>query len=221
MKTTINQLILLSVGFTLALILCRVFYSGSFTYLFFVWNLFLAAVPLYISSFLIRAKKRNLQIIFFTAWLLFFPNALYIMTDLIHLKEIKNAPLWFDVILIFSAAINGLIMAYISLQTVEVFLRSKFNARKTNLILFGCLFLGSFGVYIGRFLRWNSWDILANPFAVTYEVGEHFFNPLQHPRTSGMTIILTIFFSIFYFTLKKLPGIIKNRVIEYDESSVI
>ncbi len=87
----------------------------------------------------------------FTAWLLFFPNALYIMTDLIHLKERGNVPLWFDVILIFSAAINGLIMAHISLQTVESFLQSKFNIQKSNLILFGCLFFGSFGVYSGDF----------------------------------------------------------------------
>lgn len=207
MKATINHLILLSVGFTFSLILARVFYSGSFTYLFFVWNLFLAGIPLLISRWLIQTRKRNFQIMFFAAWLLFFPNALYIMTDLIHLKERGSIPLWFDVTLIFSAAINGLIMADISLQTVELFLESKFNIQKTNLILFGCLFLGSFGVYIGRFLRWNSWDILANPFGLTYEVSEHFFKPLQHPRTLGMTIILTLFFSIFYFTIKKLPGI--------------
>ncbi len=124
--------------------------------------------------------------------------------------------MWFDAILIFSAAINGLTMAYISLQIVESLLRLKFNIQKTNLILFGCLFLGSLGVYIGRFLRWNSWDILANPFRLTYQVGEHIFNPVQHPRTLGMTIILTLFFSIFYFTIKKLPGIITNRVIEYN-----
>ncbi len=216
MKATINHLILLSVGFTFSLILSRMFYSGSLTYLFFVWNLFLAGIPLLMSKFLIQTRKRNFQIMFFTAWLLFFPNALYIMTDLIHLKERGNVPLWFDVILIFSAAINGLTMAYISLQIIESFLSLKFNIQKTNLILFGCLFLGSLGVYIGRFLRWNSWDILANPFGLTYQVGEHIFNPVQHPRTLGMTIILTLFFSIFYFTIKKIPGLITNRVIEYN-----
>lgn len=204
MRATVNQLILLSAGFTIFLILCRVIYSGSLAYGFFVWNLFLAGMPMVISGFLIRAETRNFQIIFFTAWLLFFPNALYIMTDLIHLKERENVPLWFDAILIFSAAVNGLIMAYLSLQTVESFLQSKFNIQKTKFILFGCVFMGSFGVYIGRFLRWNSWDIIANPFGLTSEAGEHFLNPLQHPRTLGMTILLTVFFSIFYFTIKKI-----------------
>ncbi len=110
MKTTINHLVLLSVGFTLLLILSRVFYSGSFTYLFFAWNLFLAGVPLFVSGLLNEFKKRKFQIVFFITWLLFFPNALYIITDLIHLRERGNVPLWFDVILIFSASINGLIM---------------------------------------------------------------------------------------------------------------
>lgn len=209
MKPTVNHLILLSVGFTFSLISFRVFYSGSLMYLFFIWNLFLAAIPLLISRFLIQTGKRNFQIIFFTTWLLFFPNALYIMTDLIHLKERGNVPLWFDAILIFSATINGLIMAYISLQTIESFLQSKFNNQRTDLILFGCLFLSSFGVYLGRFLRWNSWDILINPFGLAFEIIQHFINPFQHLRTWSMTIILTLFFSIFYFTIKKLPGLIK------------
>ncbi|MEP7230736.1 MAG: DUF1361 domain-containing protein [Ginsengibacter sp.] len=206
MKTTINHLVLLSVGFTFLLILSRVFYSGSFTYLFFAWNLFLAGTPLFVSGLLNETKKRKFQIIFFITWLLFFPNALYIITDLIHLRERGNVPLWFDVILIFSASINGLIMACISLQNIELFLVSKFSIHKTRLILITCLFLASFGVYLGRFLRWNSWDIIANPTGLITDAGEHFFNPVQHPRGIGMTLILTIFFSIFYFTIKKLPG---------------
>lgn len=112
-------------------------------------------------------------------------------------------------------------MAYISLQIVESFLQSKFNIQKTKLILSGCLFLGSFGVYIGRFLRWNSWDIVVNPFGIAAEVSQHFFNPMQHPRTLGMTIILTLFFSIFYFTIKILPGIFSNEMIEYDEKKFV
>jgi uncharacterized membrane protein len=207
MKITITHLLLLSVGFTFSLISFRVFYSGSLMYLFFVWNLFLAGIPLLMSTFLIQAMKKNLQRVLFAGWLLFFPNALYIITDLVHLSDRYPIPLWFDVVLIFSAAINGLIMAYTSLHQVELFLESKFNNQKTKLIVFGCLFLGSFGVYIGRFLRWNSWDILVNPFGVAFEVIQHFINPFQHTCTWSMTIILTLFFSIFYFILKKLPGL--------------
>jgi len=208
MKNTIPRLLLLPVGFTILLLLFRILYSGSLMYLFFVWNLFLAAIPFMLSSFLIQSRKKNLHWIIFIVWILFFPNALYIITDLVHLRERNNIPLWFDVILIFSAAINGLIMAFISLYQVELFLRLRFNNKKANLILYSCLFISSFGIYIGRFLRWNSWDIFFNPFQFLFEIIKLFINPLQHPRTWGVTIIFFLFFGIFYFIIKKLPGLI-------------
>ena len=210
MKTTLVRLLFLGVGFTVSLILFRIFYSDNITYGFLIWNIFLGAIPLFISLNLNNAIKKNLQWIMFAVWLIFFPNALYIITDLVHLKERHPVPLWFDIILIISAASNGLFFAYISLCRVELFLRSKFNNKKTELILFTSLFLGSFGVYIGRFLRWNSWDILMNPSGLAFEVLQHVFNPFQHPRTWSMTIILTLFFSIFYFIIKKIPGSINK-----------
>jgi len=82
MKITLTRLLLLPVGFTISLILFRVFYSGSLMYLFFVWNLFLAAIPFVLSSFLIQPQKKKLHWLLFITWILFFPNALYIITDL-------------------------------------------------------------------------------------------------------------------------------------------
>ncbi len=208
MKITVAKILLLPIAFTGCLIFFRVFYSGSFMYLFFTWNLFLAAIPLLLSQYLTQLENRKFHWILFGLWILFFPNAMYIITDFVHLKQRNNIPLWFDVVLIFSAAVNGLIMAFISLYRVELFLLSKFNKRKTSFILSGCLFVSSFGVYIGRFLRWNSWDIFFNPFQFIFEIIQPFAKPFQHPRTWGMTIILFFFFGIFYFIIKKLPGLI-------------
>ena len=208
MKVTVSHLLLLPVGFTILLLLFRVFYSDSLMYSFFVWNLFLAAIPLVLNQYLIQLKNRKFHWILFGLWILFFPNAIYIITDFVHLKERNNIPLWFDVILIFSAAANGLMIAFISLYRIELFLLSKFNERKTNFILYGCLFVSSFGVYIGRFLRWNSWDVFFNPFQFIFEIIQPFVNPFQHPRTWGMTIIFFFFFGIFYFIIKKLPDLI-------------
>ena len=205
---SIVHLLALTVGFTLSLLLFRIFYSGSLMYIFFGWNLFLAALPLAINSFLFQTKNKNVQLLLFALWLLFFPNSLYIVTDLVHLKERYPVPLWFDIILIFSAAFNGLIIAFASLQQVELFLRSKFNNLKTSIIVCGCLFLSSFGIYLGRFLRWNSWDVLSNPLGLMLQVTERIVNPFEHPRTWGMTIVFTMFFSIFYFTIKSLPNLI-------------
>src|SRR5690242_5490646 len=109
---SIALLLFLSVGFTIACLLFRIFYFGSFIYTFFIWNLFLAAVPLLINVLLVKTKKNYLQWLLFMVWLLFFPNALYIITDLVHFKERYPVPLWYDNILVFSAAMNGLIIAY-------------------------------------------------------------------------------------------------------------
>ncbi|MGH2646674.1 MAG: DUF1361 domain-containing protein [Ginsengibacter sp.] len=208
MKITINRLLLLPISFTIILIVFRGFYSGSLMYLFFVWNLFLAIIPFRLSSLLLQKQNINLHWFIFLSWILFFPNALYIITDFVHLKERNNVPLWFDVILIFSAAVNGLLMAFISLYQVELFLRSKFTDKKTQVLLAVCLFISSFGVYIGRFLRWNSWDIFLNPFQFTLEIIQPFMNPFQHLRTWGITVIFFLFFSSIYFMIKKLPGLI-------------
>src|SRR4051812_31658055 len=125
--SSVAQLVVITIGFTISLLLFRIFYSGSVMYIFFGWNLFLAAVPLMINTYLFKVKNKNTQWLLFALWLLFFPNSLYIITDLVHLKERYPVPLWFDTILVFSAAINGLIIAFLSLQQTEIFLRSKFN----------------------------------------------------------------------------------------------
>ena len=205
---SIIQLLTLTVGFTISLILFRIFYSGRLMYIFFGWNLFLAVVPLVITFFLHHTKNRNTQWLLFASWLLFFPNSLYIITDFVHLKERYPVPLWFDTILVFSAAFNGLIIAYASLQQAELFLRSKFSVLKTSIIICACLFLTSFGIYLGRFLRWNSWDILSDPLGLILQVTDRIFNPFEHPRTWGVTIVFTLFFSIFYFTIKSFPNLI-------------
>lgn len=205
--SAIIRLLILSVGFTISLLILRIIYSGSFMYIFFAWNLFLAVIPLAISTFLVQTKFKNSHWLILIVWLIFFPNAPYIITDLVHLKERYPVPLWFDIILIFSAATNGLIMAYVSLRQVESFLTTKMSRPKTNLVLLGCLFLSSFGIYLGRVLRWNSWDILLNPFDLTLEIIHQIINPFRYSATWQMTIVLTIFFSIFYVTIKKLSAL--------------
>lgn len=139
-------------------------------------------------------------------WLLFFPNALYIITDLIHLGEgRKNVPVWYDAVLIFTSAITGLAMAFASLHKVELFLRKQINPRVVNKLIIFCLFSGSFGVYLGRFLRWNSWDIVTNPVKLAWEIGTHVLSPVQHYHTWAVTLLLTFLFSLLYFSMKILP----------------
>jgi uncharacterized membrane protein len=211
--SSFQKLIAVFIAFIITMLVCRFVYAGSIRYIFLLWNLFLAWIPFQLSILLTSKKYISQWASYFllAAWLLFFPNALYIITDLVHLEEPENdAPIWFDAILLFTSSIVGLILAFASLFKVEVFLQRKLKSAIVNRLIIGCLFVGSFGVYLGRFLRWNSWDIIAHPLNLLTQIIAPFILPFQHYRTWGVTVLLTCLFSLLYFTIKKLPGFLKE-----------
>jgi uncharacterized membrane protein len=192
------------------LIAVRIFYSGSTRYLFLVWNIFLAWIPFVVSSRFDILTKRAAwrQVLIFCCWLIFFPNALYIVTDLVHLQIETTVPKWFDAVLLFSASVAGLMMAFVSLYRAEAYLKGTRLSRFVPVLIFLILFLGSFGVYLGRFLRWNSWDIVSNPFQLLLSIGHRIISPFDHLQTWTVTGIFSIFFYLLYMSLKKMPGYI-------------
>ena len=208
MKHSPFQKILLALtAFVFIMILSRIIYSGSFRLIFLLWNIFLAWVPYKLSSYFQRVSASNWKSwTLFAAWLLFFPNALYIITDLVHLDQKTNVPIWYDAILIFTAAITGLAMAFASLYKAESFFAKQFKRPAADRLVIICLFLGSFGVYLGRFLRWNSWDVLTNPIDLLIEISQRFISPIDHYRTWAITCLLTGLFSLLYIASKTLPG---------------
>ena len=181
--------------------------------MFLLWNLLLAWIPFQISVVLTvhGNRRREYRYFLLAVWLLFFPNALYIITDLIHLEESRSdVPVWFDAILLFTCSVAGLIMAFASLFQVEIFLQKNMNRNHVTKLVMAVLFLGSFGVYIGRFLRWNSWDIVANPYSLLIEIANQVMKPFQHYRAWAVTLLLTGLFSLLYFAIKKLPDILQE-----------
>ena len=206
--TAFSRLLAVFFIFIGVLIFTRMLYSGSIRYLFLVWNIFLAWIPYILSSYFVVYKHREKwkQLFLFASWLLFFPNALYIVTDLVHLEESTNVPLWYDAILLFASSFIGLIMAFISLQKVEYYLRDLFSKRTVNFIIPVILFIGSFGVYLGRFQRWNSWDVIHNPLALTMDILHQFISPVDNYKTWTVTIILTALYSLLYLFIKILPN---------------
>jgi uncharacterized membrane protein len=186
----------------------RYFYTDSKLFLFLNWNLFLAFVPWLFSS-LITIKPQLQQskviiILFFLAWLLFFPNAPYILTDLFHLNIQSSMPVWFDLILILSYAWVGLLFGFMSLWDIEKILSTYVQKKLIPVISIGLLFLSSFGVYLGRFLRWNSWDIIRDPFGLLHDVTDRLLNPMSHLYTWGMTIFMGLFLTMIYWSFKIL-----------------
>jgi uncharacterized membrane protein len=216
LKNTISfqKLLLAFFAFIALLIFVRIMYSGKWSFIFLVWNLFLAWLPFIISSSFKRVLKieKWKQLFVFAVWLVFFPNALYIVTDLIHLNLETTIPKWFDAILLFTSCITGLMMAFISLIRVEKYLSYYFSSRIVNAQIVFILFVASFGVYLGRFLRWNSWDIISNPFDLLISIVQRFVFPFQHLQTWGVTILLTILFYLLYLTIKKLPGYLNQAM---------
>lgn len=207
-----DVLLVLFCAFIAVLIGARMIYTGTGHFLFLVWNIFLAAIPYLVSKYGLRPENRAFSTwLVLAAWLLFFPNALYIVTDLVHLQIPGLMPKWYDAILLFSASILGLILGFASLHKVERSLLQLYKPGRVSVLIFLFLFLGSFGVYLGRFMRWNSWDIVADPLGLISGILHRLVYPFEHGRTWGITFVLTGLFYLLYTTIKKMPGYL-NRV---------
>ncbi len=198
-------IISISISLSLVLSYARMKMSGSITYAFLIWNLILAGIPLVIAviaNHKFQKFKTWMLLSLIALWLLFFPNAPYIVTDIFHLKPKQDIPLWYDLMLIFSYAWNGLILGFYSLWHMQEVVKKRWNKGIAWCFSLVSLFMAGFGVYIGRYLRWNSWDILTNPQGLALDIVQRISHPIQHSATWGMTIVLSSFLIIAYFTIR-------------------
>lgn len=172
------------------------------TFLFLVWNLFLAWIPYWFSMLLEKTKKfKLLTILILFGWLLFFPNAPYLVTDLLHLKSRSPVPMWYDVFLFFCFAWTGLMLGFSSLLEVKKFLDKRFAGWLTNSFVICSTLLCGFGVFIGRFQRWNSWDLFTNPFQLFSDLFLILGNPFDYMRTFGLAVVASILILLGFWTL--------------------
>jgi uncharacterized membrane protein len=191
--------------FCVGLSVFRVFLTGTDGYLFLNWNLFLAFLPWLLTSVVIlrTVKSRIAILLVMGIWLLFFPNCLYMLTDLIHLRRIEEAPVWLDLIIVLSFAWAGLCYGFVSLMDIESFLKERFHAApKTVTGLSVCMiYLAAFGIYIGRFLRWNSWDLFGNPTELIRGIFDRFAAG-NDSRIIGFTLLMGTLLNFMYFPLR-------------------
>lgn len=208
--------------FSLALLFSRIHWTGRIMFLFLGWNLFLAWLPWVFSrSLLFLSQGRSpawLAGILFLLWLLFFPNAPYILTDLFHLKQRTPVPLWYDLVLILSFAMTGMLLGLFSLLDIQIWLLRRLPPLLVWIIVGAVLLLGSFGIYVGRYLRWNSWDILLNPLDLLGDMMERILHPGRHPHTWGMTLSFWMFlfltYLVMYRVVKSGPVISSEKTLE-------
>ena len=197
----------ISIILSIVLLMIRMKLHQSYYLLFLVWNLFLAVIPFAITTGLICKPKRHklIVLIWFVVWLLFLPNAPYMVTDLMHLTRTDQHFLWLDILVIMSFAFNGLVLFFLSLSDMETLLRLHIRPSMVFPILL-CIFgLTALGIYLGRFLRYNSWEILHEPWAIFSDI----FNIIFQPNIEAWIFTLTFssFLAISYWLLKAFINI--------------
>lgn len=155
------------------------------------WNLFLAVIPLMWSAAFqaATARKRSLlAAIFFFLWLLFLPNAPYLLTDVLHLKPGADVPLWYLLAVLLSCAGTGTLLGYFSLLTVHAVVEEEYGRRAGWTVAAGSLLLCGFGIYLGRFLHLNSWDVFVHPLRLLRAIAVH-SNPGSQPHPWIVTLV--------------------------------
>jgi uncharacterized membrane protein len=197
--------VMLLLGFTffcLAMLLARIVSTDTMRYTFLVWNLFLAWIPLAIAVYMqLYFQKKPINWVYFIVgglmWLLFLPNAPYIITDLLHLRGNTTVPVWFDSLLVFSYAMAGLQAGLFSLYIMQQLMEKFFSRNISYTITALCVWLASYGVYLGRFQRWNSWDLFTNPTWLLMDSLRQLTNPTAIKMTVAFACILTFFYLLF------------------------
>jgi uncharacterized membrane protein len=244
LQSETDRLLTSQMCFSCGLVILRMIHAHSLLFVFMIWNLFLAYVPYALSSWLNRRLDREERFsgrqldrpltqslsrpikrrpLFLVAvcliWLLFFPNAFYMLTDLFHLHDSRNpkVPEWFDLAMIFSFAWNGLLLGVLSLRQMERLLEDKrlanalFGRRlqvplpyPTAAVVYPVIGLSALGIYTGRYLRYNSWDIITDPFQLIEDITAMIIHPLRNRPAWDMILCYAILLGFVYVMLKKL-----------------
>jgi uncharacterized membrane protein len=199
----------LSSALSVALVVARVVSTGSRAYSFLVWNLFLAWVPFWLALGVAwlakRAPHRRLPLgMLVVAWFLFFPNAPYLVTDLIHLVFREPGPrgaVLYDAVMFFSFAFSGLLTGFLSLRIVEEEVKEAWGRIASLVITLLTLAASGLGVTVGRFDRYNSWDVATRPFTIFAGI----IHRITHdPRAILTTLLFAIFFVVSYVTVTQV-----------------
>jgi uncharacterized membrane protein len=204
----IEKIIMLSCFFSLSMVVFRVLYTEEQFSLFLVWNLFLGFIPYLLSSFLyyniewIESNKKFIPAAI--VWLLFIPNSFYIITDLLHLKPRFSVPLWYDLMLLLSFAWNGILFGILSIRQMEKIFLVKWKVKTDLYFIYPVMFLNALGVYIGRYMRFNSWDVVTNPFQLIADILYLFRHPIPNRFDWSMILCYSFFMTLVYITMKKL-----------------
>ncbi|MBA3799485.1 MAG: DUF1361 domain-containing protein [Geodermatophilaceae bacterium] len=206
-RLVILSALVLAALLPMSILAVRITTFDDLTYSFLAWNLFLAGLPVAFAALAEvawRFRRRVLTFGLLVGWLAFFPNAPYITTDLIHLRERPPVPIWFDALILNSAAVAGLLAGFVSLYLVHQMSEERFGRIWGWALCAAVLCVASFGVYLGRFARFNSWDIATAPREILYDVSERVGDPLTGSTAIAVTLSLTAFQLLSYIIIRSV-----------------
>ncbi len=210
-KSQFLLMLLAASGVSLVLFLADSLHNHSTYFSYLIWNLFLAWLPLIFSAWLVSILGRKLwssweAIAASLLWLIFLPNSFYMVSDYIHLREVSEYDLLFDAVMLTSFISVAVVLGICSLYAVHQEVLKRFSRTTSTVWLLGTLLLCSFAIYLGRDLRWNSWDILVNPGGLLFDTSERFLHPAVYPEmflTTGIFMLLIgMFYGIGWFSVR-------------------
>ena len=185
-----------------AMVLTRRVATGEWEYRNLVWNLFLAWIPFVVAVALYDRHRRDASAVALLplalVWVLFLPNAPYLVTDFFLLRYVDGVSVWLDIVLLATFAWTGLLLGFASLYLVHVVVARLAGAVAGWVVAFGALALSSFGIYLGRVLRWNSWDFFLQPVTLFADVWARVSDPLAHRQSVALTLALASFLIVAY-----------------------
>ncbi len=207
-------------GMSVFLFLIRMVKTDSTVYASLNFNLMLAWIPAVFALIAYNAYRKGscfgavIALGCAVIWLLFFPNAPYLITDLVHLRPREDMPYWFDQILYMAFAFTGCYLGMVSLILMQGLVRRSLGTVVSWIFALGSLVAGGFGIYIGRFLRFNSWDLLTKPIPLFKEI----FSWFRHPKSNSDAFIFALTFSLFFAAIYfVVVGILNLRKAENKE----
>jgi uncharacterized membrane protein len=198
------------------LVLARIAYSDTRRYNGLVWNLLLAWIPFILAyiAYVLSWRRWLLYAVmpsFAVLWLLFFPNAPYILTDLQHLGQgVSNVPVWYDVILLTWFSWTGMLLGVVSLNLMQEIIRRGLGRLAGWVFVMGVAALNAVGMYVGRFVRLNSWDLFQDPGGALANVFDWLADPSL--RSVGFIALYTLFLIFVYVTLHAFGYVLQEAL---------
>ncbi|MEO7993391.1 MAG: DUF1361 domain-containing protein [bacterium] len=195
-----------------AMLIGRATYAHQIVYIFFPFNLLLAWVPFWLAvlaAYRVRSAiaPRWKGGTWLVGWLLFFPNAPYLLTDFVHFTARPPIPAWYDIAMLSAFALTGLLLGLASLRLVHEAIAERTGRYVGWGFVWTVALLSGFGIYLGRYLRWNSWDVVVHPLALANDVFQRVAHPLNYPHAWGVTFVYGLFLGFIYFALRALTAV--------------